>query len=557
MCILLVSFVVFSCSSDNDELTVPLDKESKVLEGKQVFRIDLKNLTAKNQSVGNQKKLDPSFVLLSIDDTSGNSVFSREKIALIKDGDSYVTQEINLESGTYKVVEFIVTDVNNVVISMAPKENSVLAQFATKPLPFNFVVVSNETKETLTENLNAAGYTSVDFGYSGLSLTFPKNTDFFSLTVDESIINTTKMLNLQSVTGSTYLVDWGDGTIDEYVSTIPDSGIENILSHSYTQNEVYTINVSGAVEAIELLDFSSTQEDNWVSNLTTVNIDKLSLLKSCSLYAGKLTGLNTSKNEALEFLGLGYNQITSLDFTNNPNLKTVWLRYNQLMALDVSQNANMEFLWVDGNEISNLDLSNNSKLKVVLARENNLTNVNFSSNLNLERFDLANNSIAAIDLSSNLALTEINLGANSLQNIDLSKNINLVRVDLYINQLSAIDLSANLMLRDLYLDDNNLTELDLTANLDLERLYIKNNNFSNLDISLNTKMSHLNIGDNQFNETEIDQIIEAMYDQIVSGSIMNGYMNYLNNPGTSTVSNATVSKINDLIVNYNWFFNNG
>jgi hypothetical protein len=48
-----------------------------------------------------------------------------------------------------------------------------------------------------------------------------------------------------------------------------------------------------------------------------------------------------------------------------------------------------------------------------------------------------------------------------------------------------------------------------------------------------------------------------MYDQIVSDAIMEGYINYLNNPGTEAVSNATVSKINDLIVNYNWSFNNG
>ncbi len=54
--ILLLSFFVISCSSDNDEPTV-VDQPTKALEGKQVFRIELKELTAKNQSVGNQKKI--------------------------------------------------------------------------------------------------------------------------------------------------------------------------------------------------------------------------------------------------------------------------------------------------------------------------------------------------------------------------------------------------------------------------------------------------------------------------------------------------------------------
>ncbi len=555
--LLLASLVLVSCSSDNDEPITPIDKETIVTEGKQVFRIDLKELAAKNISPGSQKNLEPAFVLLSINDTDGNSILTREKIALKKVEDSYVTSEITLESGTYTVTEFIVTDANGVVISLAPKEDSVLAQFVTKPLPFDFVVSPDETKEVATDNINAAGYTSVDFGYAGLTLTFPESTDFFSLTVDDSIELTPKILNLKSITGSTYLVDWGDGVIEEYVSTINDSGIENKISHTYTQNDTYTINISGAIEAIELLEFGSDQESDWQSHITSVSIEKLTLLKSCLLYSGNLASLNTSENLALEILGLGYNQITSLDLTNNPNLKSVLIRYNELTEINLSQNPNVEILWVNGNQISALDLTNNSKLKQVFARENNLSSIDFSNNLNLEWFDIANNAITSIDISSNLALKEINVGANNLQSIDLSKNTNLIRAELYTNQLTSIDLSANVKLKDLYIEENNLTAIDLSANLDLERLYIKNNNFNNLDISLNTKISHLNIGDNQFNETKLDQIVNLMYDQIVSDAIMNGYINYLNNPGTSAVSNTTVSKINDLIVNYGWSFNNG
>lgn len=555
--ILLLSFFIISCSSGDDS-TDPIDKEIETALGKQVFRIDLKELTAKGESDGAQKNLEPAFALVSINNTDGAAILAREKVTLLKVGDSYVTEEIILESGTYSVIEFIVTDVNDIVISIAPKEDSVLAQFTTKPLPFDFVVSADETRETVTENINAAGYASLNFGYTGLNLTFPENTNFFSITVDDSNELSSKTLNLKSITGSTYLVDWGDGIIEEYVSTIIDSGIENTISHTYTENGVYTINVSGSVEAIELLEFGSNdQESNWQSHVTSVDIAKLTLLKSCLIYGGYLTTLYTSENEALEFLNLSYNQVSSLDFTNNPNLKTVWLRHNQLTTLDTSQNPNMEFFWVEGNEISNLDLSNNSKLKVVLVRENNLTNIDFSGNLALERFDVANNAITAIDLSSNQALREINVGANNLQNIDLVKNTNLVRIDLYMNQLTTIDLSANLKLQVLYIENNNLTDLDLSANLDLERLYIKNNNFSNLDISLNTKISHLNIGGNQFNEAEIDQMINLIYDRVVSDVIMNGYINYLNNPGTLAISNQTISNINDMIVNYNWFFNNG
>lgn len=552
---LFVLLIVIACSSDNEE--APKIDTPLAAVGKQVFRIDIKELTAKTGSSNGIKNLEPAFVLLSINDSKGEPVFTREKNVLTKVDDSYITSEISLEAGTYTLLEFIVTDVNDVVISLAPKENSVLAQFASSPLPFNFIVSPNETKVSSTDNINSAGYTAVDFGYTGLSLVFPENTDFFSLTVDDSNLLTEKTLNLKSITGSTYLVDWGDGVIEEYVSTISDSEIENEISHTYSENGIYTINVSGSIAAIETLDFNSDDQDKgFQSHITSISLEKLTLLKSCQLYAGNLTTLDTSENFALETLGLGNNQITSLDFTNNPNLKSAWLRYNQLPEIDVSQNLKLEFLWVDGTEISNLDLSNNLKLKVLLARENNLSSLDFSNNLNLERFDLSDNAIANIDISANLNLTEINVGANELTSIDLSQNTNLVRVDLYTNQIDAIDLSSNLKLRDLYINNNLLTDIDVSANPELELLIIENNNVSTLDITANLKIFDLEIGLNQFNALQLDQLISEVYDEAVLNSVMNGYIDYQNNPGTDDIDNTTLSKINDLIVTYNWSFNN-
>lgn len=401
--LLIFSIFVISCSTESEQLITPEDNIPLATKGKQIFSIDLKEIKANKFSNKILNNLEPAFALISISDNVGNVILTREKIKVLKVDEKYVTDEITLDKGSYSLTEFIITDADNVVISVAPKENSVLAQFASSPLPFNFTVSADETKVTATENINAEGYTSVDFGYTGLSLTFPKNTDFFSLTVDDSNVLTIKTLNLKSITGATYLIDWGDGVIEEYVSTINDSGIENEISHTYTENGVYTITVSGSVEAIELLEFNSDdQENNWQSHITSINIENLTLLKSCELYSGNLTTLNTSENLVLETLSLGYNQISSLDFTNNPNLKTVWLRYNKLTELDVTQNPNLEVLWVTGNEISTLNLSQNSKLKVALVRENNLNNINFSNNLDLVRFDLSNNFISNIDISANL-----------------------------------------------------------------------------------------------------------------------------------------------------------
>ncbi len=552
---LFLSLSIISCSTESEQPEVPGDNNSKT-KGKQAFSIAIQEISAKTTLNNNTKNLIPAFALVSISDEDGNVILTRQKIVVRKVETNYVTDEITLDAGNYSLTEFIVTDADNVVISLIPMANSVLSEQIENTLPFSFTVQANASAVTATENIDATGYTSFDFGYTGLSLTFPDYTDFFSIIVDDSEVNTTKVLNLKSITGSTYLVDWGDGTIDEYVSTINNSGIENIISHNYAQVGLYTITVSGAIEDIELLDFGSNQDNNWESHLTSIDIDKLRLLKSCQLYFGKLTSLNTSENEVLEFLGLGYNQVTSLDLTNNPKLKSVWLRYNRLTELDISNNLDLEFLWVTGNQLAHLDISNNTKLTNLTARENVLTSINLANNPDLYFLDLSDNFLSSIDVSANLKLTEINVGANQLTSIDISQNTNLVRVDLYTNQIAAIDLSANLLLRHLYISNNLLTEIDLSANSQLERLTIENNNFSILDITANPKIFSLEIGINQFAAAQLDQILSQVYNQAVLNSVMNGYIDYKNNPGFDEIDPTTIAKLNELVADYNWFFNN-
>src|SRR5690606_24703024 len=139
----------------------------------------------------------------------------------------YMTEEITLETGAYILTEFIVTDPDNVVISLAPMENSTLAQLTETTLPFSFSVKPGETHVTSTDNIETKGFTPIDFGYGELNLTFPIATDFFSLRIDESTLTPSNTIVLKSLTGSSYIIDWGDGTIEEYISTTGSSTEEN------------------------------------------------------------------------------------------------------------------------------------------------------------------------------------------------------------------------------------------------------------------------------------------------------------------------------------------
>jgi len=557
---LLVLFTLLISCTKSEEPNSPNIPETPdaIAQGAQSFSISNKEITAKSTSGLTAKEFIPANVFVSVETSNGATILNRKKLSVIDNGGDYVTEEIMLDPGTYKLTEFIVIDSDDFVISLVPKATSALSQFTSTSLPFNFPVQEANSKNTPVENIEAAGYSWVQFGYEDDELAFPESDDFFTLTVDDTENLTTKTIVLKSLTGSTYKVDWGDGTVDEYVSTLSDLNINNELSHDFEDNGIYEIKVIGAIEAIEELEFrNNVPENGYQSNLVSANIGNLILLSTIEFHLGKLSTLDTSSNIDLEYLSLGYNQIIDLDLTKNQKLKKLYARYNQLTAIDVSQNPDLEFLWVEGNQISNLDVSNNSKLSVLLARGNVLTNVDFTNNQDLQRFDLSNNLLSSIDLSQNLSLYEINVGANNLTQIDLSNNTELERIDLYENQISSIDLSSNLRLRDLYIGDNLLDNIDLSLHSSFERLSIHNNNLTSLDLSNNPLVSHLYVGSNQLSAAQLDLIISSIYTNAVSNSITTGYIDFQNNPGTDLIDQTTIAKINELALDYDWLFNNG
>lgn len=555
--LLLLTFMV-SCS-ESESPTPPKTPEvpSAVEQGSQSFGINNMEITSKNSTNLVAKEFIPAYVFVSVETDEGSTILNRHQLDVVDNGGDYVTEEILLAPGTYTLTEFIVVDADDKVISLVPKATSALSQFTGTSLPYDFTVQEGDSKNTPIDNIEAAGYSWVEFGYEEDDLVFSEAEDFFTLTVDDSENLTTKVIALKSLTGSTYQIDWGDGVIEEYVSTLNTIEIENEVNHTYEINGVYKIKIIGAVEVIEYLNFSNYEvEFNNQSNIIAADLSNLTLLKEVDFHIGKLTSLDTSNNLLLESLSLGYNQITHLNLTNNEKLRRLYARFNQLAEIDVSQNPMLELLWINGNQISNLDVSNNSYLQLLFARENNLTSLDVTQNSQLNQLDLSGNLISNIDVTQNTNLFLINIGANNLTQIDLSQNIELERIDLYENQISAIDLSANLKLQDLYIEDNLLSSLDLSQNVALERLIIEGNNFSQIDITQNHKIFDLQIGGNQFMAAELDQMISFIYDQAVLNSTTLGYIDFQNNPGTDLIDQSTLAKINELGLDYDWTFNN-
>lgn len=554
---MLLLVMLISCSKDGpSDSTTPIDPVTRT--GTQKFVVSFANLQTNKTAHKSGEEVSPAFALVTVEDATGKEVLTREKLAIKTVEAAYVTATIELTAGNFRLTEFIVLDANGLVLGMVPQDSSPLDPLVEHSLPYDFKVVENTNGSTAVENLLANGLSALDFGYEKLEMNFTNNVQIMELVVDETEGITSKTLTIGSVTGSYFKVDWGDGTIEEYKS-YRNNGIEeqNELTHLYTEQHEFTIQISGPLQVIELFWFNNrVQEDGWKSHLTSIDLSKMPLLKSCFIFYGKFTQLDVSKNPLLEILRLDHNQITQLDVTQNTKLTELTLANNQLSSLDLSHNGELSRLFVDHNQLQNLNISQSPKIIVFGAQVNQLTTFDLSQNPSIVSVDLSDNGLTTIDLSQNIDLANINLGRNQFAQVDFTHNPNLQRIDLFENELNSLDVSQNPVLRDIYVTDNALTVLDLSHNPLLERLIIDSNNFNTVDISQNLKIFNLEVGNNQLDGPMLDSLIGQLYEQAVLNNTQKGYIDFKLNPGFDAISQTSLDQMAELQANYNWFFNN-
>ncbi|HYC87067.1 MAG TPA: hypothetical protein VEB86_17660 [Chryseosolibacter sp.] len=109
----------------------------------------------------------PAFILLSVENASGTLVLENEKLPLVEFGSEYVTESLVLETGSHRVLAFIVLDEDSKAIYATPKEGSEKADLVDNALPIHFLV-SPEQSTTVTPQVIAVGNTDTpeQFGYA-------------------------------------------------------------------------------------------------------------------------------------------------------------------------------------------------------------------------------------------------------------------------------------------------------------------------------------------------------------------------------------------------------
>jgi hypothetical protein len=197
---LLLSFLflsLFSCQENN------VSPE----QGKLTFSFDSKSALESGRIAGDDTV---KYLIVTVEDASGNKVYERKKIELYYFGGEYLSEPIEIKPGSHKLTEFFVADENNAIVYATPLENSKLAYLVDDPLPIEFSVVKDQTTKVTPQVVAIDEYNNAeDFGYTTFSFDVVETLSFqvAVFIYDETTKNfelTSSKLNVLNASGVEY-----------------------------------------------------------------------------------------------------------------------------------------------------------------------------------------------------------------------------------------------------------------------------------------------------------------------------------------------------------------
>jgi hypothetical protein len=122
-------------------------------------------------------------ILISVEDMDGNAVFIDKLIPIYAFGTSFVSENIEIKEGEYKLTKFMVIDPSGEVVYAAPVAGSPLAYLINRPLPFNFSINSGETTRIVPEVLTVGDQSPEEFGYASFGVEIISPLSFWAICI--------------------------------------------------------------------------------------------------------------------------------------------------------------------------------------------------------------------------------------------------------------------------------------------------------------------------------------------------------------------------------------
>ncbi len=108
----------------------------------------------------------PKSIIISIKNSKGDYALNAYQLKLIKIGEDYFTEHVELVVGDYTVEDFLVLDSNDSVIYLTPKVGSEFEDFVPNPLPVSFYVAADSTTKVILDVISSHLGCAEQFGYA-------------------------------------------------------------------------------------------------------------------------------------------------------------------------------------------------------------------------------------------------------------------------------------------------------------------------------------------------------------------------------------------------------
>ncbi len=354
--------------------------------------------------------------------------------------------------------------------------------------------VSPQFKQAAEERKTETGYFNYDVGNCGDDINF---TDSVFKT---AVLNQDQVIDIDG-NGE---VSLSEATLVSKLSFVG-KGIQDMSEIKYFTNlKELTIHESG-LTSLNLDDNILLENLHVHSNLSIINLEKNTKLKSLYINNEELTNIDLSTNTALTEIRFLTKKLATLDLQNNVLLERFTLHYDdQITAIDFSNNINLNYVSLrDNPELASINVTNNTNLDHLIIYTSKISNIDVTNNTELTYLGVLDTDISSLNVSNNLKLKDLVINAPLLTSIDISNNTALETFDLAASQVTNIDLSNNTLLKTAFLNNNKLTNIDISNNTLLDRFYISNNEITSIDFTNNTNLRELEIRSNKIKELDV------------------------------------------------------
>ena len=172
--IILIVSLISSCEKKNTEIEGIGEAE---------FSINLPDELVLKSDIADSNEIASYHLLVSVEDLNGNQILNNELIPIYQFGSGFVSENVELSTGEFKLTKFMVINPSGEVIYATPLEGSPLAYLVDKPLPLNFRIRADQITRIRPEVLPVGNYPPGEFGYVNFGIQIIRPLHFFAVCI--------------------------------------------------------------------------------------------------------------------------------------------------------------------------------------------------------------------------------------------------------------------------------------------------------------------------------------------------------------------------------------